>query len=369
MADAPANSSVRSAREPEGRPDPTYDDEISLIDLWRVLERRVWWIVGIGVVVLLAGAAYGFLQVPQYAQQTAIELGQDDEGQPIQEADVAISILNEVLIPDAARDLVKQGDAVERPPRTHAHSLEGTNIAQLTTTAPLAAQEAVREFHRLVIRRLEQEHAEETERLRTRLGDERRASELAYRERVGELQAELESVDDRKARLGERVELLEQEKDLVKQQIEALEPLMMQLQAAIKGTDSESASLWTLTPRTSVVEMRHNAERRLHTEIPAHMQDLNQVIQELARQSTQLEADIERARERHELELATLDRRIDRVRQTAVRGSVYAVASDTPEGPGRSLIVALSLVLGLMLGVFGAFFREFLASVRATETE
>ena len=41
-----------------------------------------------------------------------------------------------------------------------------------------------------------------------------------------------------------------------------------------------------------------------------------------------------------------------------------AVESEDPVGTGKSLIVALSLVLGLMLGVFGAFFSEFLKTAR-----
>lgn len=40
------------------------------------------------------------------------------------------------------------------------------------------------------------------------------------------------------------------------------------------------------------------------------------------------------------------------------------VESYSPVGTGKTLIVALSLVLGVMLGVFGAFFSEFLAAVR-----
>ena len=49
-----------------------------------------------------------------------------------------------------------------------------------------------------------------------------------------------------------------------------------------------------------------------------------------------------------------------------VRGNIGAMSAD-PVDDQRSLIVALSVVLSLMLGVFGAFFREFLANVRAAE--
>ncbi len=45
------------------------------------------------------------------------------------------------------------------------------------------------------------------------------------------------------------------------------------------------------------------------------------------------------------------------------------VESENPAGTGKTLIVALSLVLGVMLGVFGAFFSEFLAAVRKQDRE
>lgn len=42
-----------------------------------------------------------------------------------------------------------------------------------------------------------------------------------------------------------------------------------------------------------------------------------------------------------------------------------ASESENPVGPGRSLIVALSVVLGGMLGLFAAFFWEFVANARS----
>lgn len=46
-----------------------------------------------------------------------------------------------------------------------------------------------------------------------------------------------------------------------------------------------------------------------------------------------------------------------------------AAESEDPAGTGKSLIAALSLVLGLMLGVFGAFFIEFLRTARKAAAE
>ncbi|WP_018866790.1 MULTISPECIES: Wzz/FepE/Etk N-terminal domain-containing protein [unclassified Thioalkalivibrio] len=43
--------------------------------------------------------------------------------------------------------------------------------------------------------------------------------------------------------------------------------------------------------------------------------------------------------------------------------------SDSPVGPGRSLIVALSVVLGGMLGLFAAFFWEFVSNARSRRPE
>lgn len=52
-----------------------------------------------------------------------------------------------------------------------------------------------------------------------------------------------------------------------------------------------------------------------------------------------------------------------------MEGTFLAKESDSPVGPGRSLIVALSVVLGGMLGLFASFFWEFVSNARNRRSE
>lgn len=345
---------------------PAYDDEISLVDLWKVLARRKWWILSVTITVFLLGTAYGVFQSPSYSYQTTIQLGQDSEGNRVENPEVTVSFLNDVLIPGIWRDLVADGDDI-KPPEARARHTEGTEYVHLTTSAPLQRQESVEQLHSLTARALRREHNILIADARARLDDQRRTRELEHEARLDELRDELGTIEERKARATSQLELLEEERSLLEEQIEDLHPLRSQLDTAISDTDQQSAPLWTMMPMTSITEMRFSAERRIRTQIPDQIHEVQQRLTELETSGQRIESEIEREQARHDMRMAALKRDEERIRETTARGSAYALASDTPEGPGRSLFAALSLVLGLMLGIFGAFFREFLSNVRATE--
>lgn len=352
---------------PSGTPRPErYDDEISLVDLWNILSRRKWWIAGITASVLAFGTAYSLLLPPAYSFQTTIQLGRDDRGDPIEDPNVTVTFLNDVLIPGVWRDLLAENREI-KPPEARARYVEGTEFLHMTTSAPIAREDEVEEIHRRTTRALRQHYAQYIDDIRAELGDQRRELELRHAADIEDLQNDLESIEERKERTTAQIELLAEERAVLEKQIEDLGPLRDQLDAALVGTDQSSASLWSLMPLTSVVEMRYDAERRLRTTLPDRVQELQQRLTELQASSELIASQIEREQSRYDIAKAALDRRDQRVRETVARGSSYALAFDSPEGPGRSLIMALSLVLGLMLGVFGAFFREFLANARTIE--
>ncbi|WP_019558176.1 Wzz/FepE/Etk N-terminal domain-containing protein [Thioalkalivibrio sp. ALE12] len=343
-----------------------YDDEISLVDLWKVLARRKWWILSVTVAVFFLGTAYGVFHTPSYSYQTTIQLGQDSQGNRIDDPEVTVSFLNDVLIPGIWRDLLADADDVKLPEARARHT-EGTEYVHLTTSAPLHRQESVEQLHSLTVRALRREHNLLIDDVRARLDDQRRTTELEHQAQLADLQNELEIIEERKVRATAQFELLEEERFLLEEQIEDLHPLRHQLDSAISDTDQQSAPLWTMMPMASITEMRFSAERRLRTQIPDQINEVQQRLTELENAAQRIQSEIEREQARHDMRVAALKRDEERIRETTARGSAYALASDTPDGPGRSLFAALSLVLGLLLGIFGAFFREFLANARAAE--
>ncbi|WP_018994128.1 Wzz/FepE/Etk N-terminal domain-containing protein [Thioalkalivibrio sp. ALgr1] len=362
---ADKSSPSASPRERDERHSGPYDDEISLIDLWRVLARRKWWIAAVTVIVFVLGTGYGLLQTPTYTFLTTIQIGLDNNRNPIESPEVKVSFLNDVLIPGIRRDMQEEYEE-GRPPEARSRHVEGTNFLQLTSSSPLDRREEVRELHTLVTRGLRSEFNPRVEDLRSNLEDDREELILSHQARMQEMAYEADSIDERITLTNERLALLEEEKKLLAEHIDQLEPLRERLEETL-ANPQDNSPLWALMPQTSIVEMRHSAERGLLTDLPNRIQETRLQLAELEASSQKIQEQMAQEEQRHERSLSALNRELERIQEVVARGSDYALASERPEGPGRSLFAALSLVLGLMLGVFGAFFREFLANVRAAE--
>lgn len=242
------------------------------------------------------------------------------------------------------------------------------------------------------------------------------ARELRFEEQQMHLQASIRSKELEHNGHELRMALLEEQDSLLEEQIHAVQHLEARLQNGEMTPDEPWAMALAAEPMTSLLNMRRQTERDRVIEVPtqihqirqartqaefrletlesereraarsheqavarinAELEDLQtergraerrfeQTLARLEDEKTDLQTEIEREQQRHELQLATLNRQLENIRDTEARGPV-ALMSRSPEGQGKSLIAALAIILGLMLGVFGAFFREFLASVRATE--
>ena len=85
-------------------------------------------------------------------------------------------------------------------------------------------------------------------------------------------------------------------------------------------------------------------------------------IGKLEEKLTKLSADTRRSIERQQHTITQIEAQLDNLKAT--RAIAPPMQSLQPVGPGKNLIIILSLVLGLMLGVFAAFFASFLHKVK-----
>ena len=90
-------------------------------------------------------------------------------------------------------------------------------------------------------------------------------------------------------------------------------------------------------------------------------------VRELEEQMRKLIADHERKIQRQKQTIQQLQARLANLQST--RALSPPLQSLEPTGPGKKVILVLSLFLGLFLGVFAAFFAEFLAKVREQRDE
>jgi uncharacterized protein involved in exopolysaccharide biosynthesis len=258
---------------------PYADDEISLIDLWRVLSRRKHWIALAFVVTLALAVGWLALKTPIYEASATLEIGTADGSALENGQDLARRLENAqppALSP--AREPVLAGVESE------------SRILELTARGP--SQSATSEFLLEVLAEVQERHDEFLEEFRAE-----------QHQRLDEIT--------------KRVQLMEVQRDEFENRLGRLD----QGAAAIGG-------LLTL-------------EQRLADRLP------------------QLEAEQAKLRR-------SLSERV--TGPTTVLVSPEPAAEDeageaSPVEPRTRLVLALAAVLGLMLGVFVAFFREFLARV------
>jgi len=89
-------------------------------------------------------------------------------------------------------------------------------------------------------------------------------------------------------------------------------------------------------------------------------------IGKLEEKLTKLSADARRSVERQQQTITRIEAQLNNLKAT--RAIAPPMQSLRPTGPGKSLIIILSLMLGLILGIFAAFFADFLNKVKQQKT-
>lgn len=374
---------------------PPSQDEISLFDLWDVLVRRWRWIAGVLLAVVLLGVTHALRQVPVYEYTHAIEIGKQvvgDEQRPIESPSSVAAKLEQNYVPSAIRAwLMAQPDA-ESQPDVSTSVPSDAEIVVLKGTGPESRQAVYVEILEDAAERLEQDHQRIIETIRQQL-----MVELTQAKgRIAALRDELTGIRDRyrldieKARnqlsdLEDQAQLARQELDRLDRR-EALlraevEELQADLQEAEKNRTEATRNLGSPAEAMTLVMLSN---------------EIRETRRRLSNLRTQLEVELANQRDRMRSKIADLERRIEtqggevEVLQGERDAKLAAKANEIevqqgrvethevrlenlsrtqplsepqrslrPVGTGKRVIVVLSVVLGGMLGVFAAFFAEF----------
>ena len=359
---SPGENGRTNAPQPDSHA-ARYDDEISLIDLWRVLERRRWWLFGIALVVFLTGTAWALMQTPQYEFRTIISLPVDGDAEPL----VPVTQLREegehLILPEVIQELREQHDIrnlsadLQRPGETAALAIR--------TTAPEARREAVERLHERLASGLLVAAGGQLETARAETESRLQAVQLEHDAWRMDLAARQDRLSRQVEEYQKQLEWLEDRQELVDTQRGEAVALLEELAAAPAGGAPDVLATGQAS-RVTLLARKQMLEREQVLGLPEQHQYLEQQLAAAQSALQRVTSELEFDQQRFALARADYERRLAQLRDAEVRGAV-ARMSDSPAEDPRNLVVALSLVLGLMLGVFGAFFREFLASVRATE--
>lgn len=275
--------------DPDSSQARSYDDEISLYDLWDVLARRLPVLLGVAVLTIVLGVVYALMQPVQYEYRSGVDLPRVySEGlYNVVSQEMAVARLDDVLIPEQREEFF---GGEERGPRVRvsAHGSDHSLILESTSTRDAA--DRVADLHAAVIAALSDWLEPRFER----------------------------SLSSSLRPLNNRIEVLDEQIDLLQEDLNTLYDRL-----------GEGDDVAGLIVAQQIGDLRRELSRLRSARVDA--ESSAETVEALSRNTEQ---------------------------------TFLASESENPVGPGRSLIVALSVVLGGMLGLFAAFFWEFASNAR-----
>ncbi|EAR21710.1 Wzz/FepE/Etk N-terminal domain-containing protein [Nitrococcus mobilis] len=327
-----------------------HDDEISLIDLWIILVRRKWTIAGVLLLCVLLGLAWVLVKPPRYQYETAIQIGEvlsGDALQPIEPVGAVLAKIQETYIP-LARARLLAADA-QGGFKLKARSPEGSALLIVVSGEGVPAQRST--YLKLLHDVLQQIQVDLSPRFKA-------ARQATEREREGtesrlqQLTAEAKLVQGELERLGSWNQVVERRLQIVRTDLQTLRE---QRNGLLKRGLSDSADMRLIVLNGDIRTLQEtiaDLQEQLGKWIPAQRDGiLSRLKQNQVDQSTQ------------QLRMQEIEARAAALQPT--RAVLVPQRLPEPIGTGPVVILALAGVLGLMLGVFAAFFTEFLARANA----
>jgi len=319
-------SSSRHGHTSETHSGAGSSDEISLVDLAKVLWKRRWWMVGIAAVTVALALVFALSQQPEYRYTTTLRIGDVNIDKRVSNGEEVKEALERHFLPSLRRSFADT-QGLQRLPFSVTVEAEKTgSLVALVSEGTLETEGLVRAFHSDLAAMLVTEHAE----------------------MIGVISRQT----------NKRLEHLYTRLEFHKQRLEELNLLA----STVGSLDSDGSADHGVAsdlrlgaqedpgPRRSLVPTMPGSQDLALTSLISRLQ----VSDLMSRYETSL-SDLVREIEDNELQRDWI---------SPTRVVVEAIRSESPVGTGRSLILALGLVLGAMLGLFGAFLAEFGAQVR-----
>jgi capsular polysaccharide biosynthesis protein len=335
--------------------EPVYpnpiEEEISLIDVWLVLVRRRTLVLACTVLGSIAGLAFILIFPPKYIYTTTIEIGTkiiNGEVSPIESQDSVRAKVEERYIPLVLQEHQHSLAEEEQDYKIEVKAPKNSQIIVLTSEGREDEEQAQKALHRAVVEMIQGDHRRISNVLRKNLeakivGGERRINNLKDSAQI--LRAKVKRLDQEQALLATEIE---QTQAL----ITAAERNREQAAQEVKDGTQVMTKLLLISEelRSSHTRLTELKERQL-IEIPDKQDDLNKGILEILRTQEDEKANIE-------------DLRLAITGMLETRAVKPPLRLPEPIGLGKPAILVVAVLVGLMLGVFVAFFAEFLAKAR-----
>ncbi len=397
------------SRQQSNEPHYAAEDEIDLVALFLILWKRKLLIVAIPIVFLFLAGGYVFLKKDTYTYVTAFQIGINVEtmgGQTtkknIESSESAKVKLDEVYIPSAVEKLFARENGLRL--KANAESLKNSEILLLSSVGLLSQQQIIKDFHREIVAPLMAEHLKlvaasmrefelSAERAQLKLKELQDPQIYQFTEKS--LQREISAAEAELLRLGDEKKLFQTNKDrlfktqdILKAQIKKIENNLefayKKRSPASDEADDEARAL-TFLMINNQIEQNENRlaglQERLYIKIEDQKQILENKISEnqrsinlqrekisaLQSKLVKLQAERKNNIAQQENILADIQNKMNffqnsRTLEVAQRGL-------DKDGPGKIVILVLSLAIGLMGGIMVAFIAEFMSKVRQQQMQ
>jgi len=373
-------------------------DEVSAIDLWRVLVRRRRMVAAVFALSLVAGVAQALLTKASYTYHTVVEIGRDGGGKLLDSPDTVLAKLDKAYIPQTLRDYAERNQSPKRfkidvrvPKGSELVMLESRGPADLASVYLLlqgaVADKLIRD-HQRTIDQIDRQYKAELARARVKLDelqDQRifTVQEKALQGEIARGKQRVESLKDQAKLIEAQQKRLDETKHLLAQQIAEAKAFLAvsgesRGKAVTEATD-EAKAMTLLMIDSSIAESRSRVaglEERLYIGLENERERLGKqladdrreqateagTVSELEGRLVKLRVDHEREIDLHQQTIAEIEAKI-----AALRGTHPLLApmqSLEPTGTSRRFIVAMAGVLGLIAGLFAAFGAELFRNAR-----
>ncbi|MDG5499552.1 Wzz/FepE/Etk N-terminal domain-containing protein [Marinobacter sp. BGYM27] len=300
-------------------PHPSYaNDEISLVDIAKVLIRRKAWIISLFLICLLGSVGLALVKDSHYTYTTSILVGEFGLDKYVSSAKQAKSVLDSRIVPVIERQFVDKRDIEQIPFETSVMADEGNNFVTLQSKATEDKRSLVAEFHESMASALTRDHNEK----------------LSLLEKESDM----------------RLQALHVSYETEQRQLEELRKLLATSTESVDKAEAEEQVRANSQGASGNMEATLTSSNNKLTFMLSQMQ-LTQQLSERENRVNELQSDIN-------------EEELKRSWIKPTRTANLATASIRPSGTGKALIVALGAMLGVMLGVFAAFFAEFVSRVR-----
>ena len=384
-------------------------DEIDLVDLWLMLARHKVLILLSIVVLTGAGIGAAFLMTEKYSFSTSIDVGrifsegsggQDGNVELIEPVDTTLAKLTESYIPMVQGRYVAANQLDKAGVNVSVSIPKGSHLLVLQSRGPLDAHSVHKEVHEAIIAALQEDHRQLTDELKKRLETTLAKASLRLAEledprlfavkerelsdRIDAGKRHLTTLSEKRGMISTSIKeiaklktILEDERKKIQETLE--KNMTARIQAAKEANNPANAM--TLMMMDNQIQQNQSRlqvlQERLEIGLAAEHRklelDLNDnqrateaqkaEIEQLQLQKTKLDIDREKEINEQKQTIAQMEHNITLIKNS--KALALAVRSVGSVGSKKSMVMALSAVLGAMMGLFLAFAAEFRQRVRA----